>query len=123
MKYGMGILAAGCGALALGAVWAVPLLANPIDQVASIDKTILAESLLRFRGMLYWILGLTLAVVALTWVFLLLRNKLGRPDLTRRAVTWDCGYAKPTARMQYTASSFAQPIVNFFKPLLSPAIR
>ena len=28
------------------------------------------------------------------------------PD-RRRAVTWDCGYAAPTARMQYTASSFA----------------
>jgi len=28
--------------------------------------------------------------------------------------TWDCGYCKPTARMQYTASSFAQPIMNMF---------
>ncbi len=27
-------------------------------------------------------------------------------------VTWDCGYAKPTARMQYTASSFAQPLMK-----------
>jgi hydrogenase-4 component B len=27
---------------------------------------------------------------------------------------WDCGYAAPNARMQYTASSFAQPIIDFF---------
>ena len=32
--------------------------------------------------------------------------------------TWDCGYAAPTVRMQYTSSSFAQPIVDFFAPVL-----
>ena len=32
--------------------------------------------------------------------------------------TWDCGYAHPTARMQYTASSFAEPFTTFFRTLL-----
>ena len=32
--------------------------------------------------------------------------------------TWDCGYARPTARMQYGASSFSQPLTDFFQPLL-----
>ena len=39
----------------------------------------------------------------------------------RRAGTWDCGYAQPTARMQYTASSFAQTIVGLFAWVLRPA--
>src|SRR5262249_37352001 len=30
------------------------------------------------------------------------------------SVTWGCGYIRPTPRMQYTASSFAQPVVDFF---------
>ena len=34
------------------------------------------------------------------------------------AVTWDCGYAAPSSRMQYSASSFAQPITDLFKMLL-----
>jgi len=34
------------------------------------------------------------------------------------AGTWDCGYAAPSARMQYGASSFAQPLTDFFQPLL-----
>jgi len=34
------------------------------------------------------------------------------------AVTWDCGYAAPTARMQYTASSFADPITRLFRVFL-----
>ncbi len=33
-------------------------------------------------------------------------------------VTWDCGYAVPTARMQYGASSFSQPLTDFFQPIL-----
>ncbi len=36
------------------------------------------------------------------------------------AGTWDCGYAKPDSRMQYTASSFAQSIVLLFSWLLRP---
>lgn len=34
--------------------------------------------------------------------------------------TWDCGYTLPSARMQYTASSFAQMIVDFFQWILWP---
>jgi len=34
------------------------------------------------------------------------------------AVTWDCGYAHPSPRMQYTASSFAQPLTESFGMLL-----
>ncbi|HUW70396.1 MAG TPA: proton-conducting transporter membrane subunit [bacterium] len=41
---------------------------------------------------------------------------------SRRAPTWDCGYASPTSRMQYTASSFAQSIVRLFNAILRPDI-
>lgn len=34
--------------------------------------------------------------------------------------TWDCGYAKPTARMAYTGTSFTQPLTYLFSPLLRP---
>jgi len=37
-----------------------------------------------------------------------------------RAVTWDCGYAAPTARMQYTAGSFAGVISEWFAGILRP---
>jgi hypothetical protein len=43
-------------------------------------------------------------------------------------ITWDCGYALPTARMQYTASSFAQVLSRLFRRVLfadmhRPALR
>ncbi len=33
-------------------------------------------------------------------------------------MTWDCGYARPSARMQYTGSSFAEPLTEAFAMLL-----
>ncbi len=32
--------------------------------------------------------------------------------------TWDCGYAAPTPRMQYGASSFSQPLTDLFQPVI-----
>jgi hypothetical protein len=34
--------------------------------------------------------------------------------------TWDCGYARPTPRMQYTSSSFAQSLVGLFRSVMRP---
>jgi NADH:ubiquinone oxidoreductase subunit 5 (subunit L)/multisubunit Na+/H+ antiporter MnhA subunit len=36
------------------------------------------------------------------------------------SVTWDCGYAAPSARMQYTSSSFAGTLVGLFSWALQP---
>jgi hydrogenase-4 component B len=41
-------------------------------------------------------------------------------DGLQRAPTWDCGYAQPTARMQYTAGSFAATITSWFAWILRP---
>ena len=51
--------------------------------------------------------------VALLW-------QQARRNGVRRAVTWDCGYARPTARMQYTAGSFAGTITGWFDWILCP---
>lgn len=40
-----------------------------------------------------------------------------------RVGTWDCGFAKPSARMQYSASSFAQSIVRIFRFVLRQRIQ
>lgn len=39
--------------------------------------------------------------------------RLRRQPLETRC-TWDCGYALPTARMQYTGTAFTQPLTDFF---------
>jgi len=56
------------------------------------------------------------AVLAAAAVALLFRRLL-RNGL-RRGLTWDCGYAQPAARMQYTAGSFAGTITGWFQWIL-----
>jgi len=69
-------------------------------------------------------LGIVALMVALALVLfvalgrLLARRKTG----VRRARTWGCGYARPAPRMQYTASSFAEPLTRIFQPLLRSRI-
>lgn len=58
--------------------------------------------------------GALLFIVAALASFVAMRS---RPA---HSVTWDCGYAAPTARMQYTSSSFADTIVRLFGWVLWP---
>src|SRR5207245_6130983 len=52
----------------------------------------------------------------------LLRRRIRRaPSAT--TVTWDCGYAAASGRMQYTASSFAQIVVHIFALALRPPVK
>ena len=60
-------------------------------------------------------------VIALIAVSVAFRVQLRR-SAVRRAVTWGCGYARPTSRMQYTSSSFAQMLVRLFAAVLWPAV-
>lgn len=46
------------------------------------------------------------------------RNGLLSKRQVAAGPTWDCGYAQPSARMQYTASSFAAPLTGYFRKYL-----
>jgi len=43
-----------------------------------------------------------------------LRDRRLRQQPLETKCTWDCGYALPTARMQYTGTAFTQPLSDFF---------
>lgn len=60
----------------------------------------------------------TLAILALasaTWLW-----RIAHVNGLRRCLTWDCGYAKPSARMQYVSASFAEIVVGWFRWILQP---
>jgi len=54
----------------------------------------------------------------LAGLFYLMRNFLLKKRMVGSEPTWDCGYTCGTGRMQYTGSSFAQPIIDFFAGVL-----
>ena len=45
-----------------------------------------------------------------------LRNR--KKNSERKVGTWDCGYAKPDARMEYTPTAFVQPLADLFNGFL-----
>ena len=55
-----------------------------------------------------------LLALLLVWLLLPLLFRRGLAHRVRRRSAWDCGYAPPTYRMQYTASAFAQPFRRLF---------
>ena len=65
------------------------------------------------------VVGIALVLsLGLAALYLRLRTRAA----PRNVGTWDCGYAAPSATMQYTSSSFAQSIVGFFGWALRPRV-
>ncbi len=118
MTVPMGVLAAGCLGLGLLPMAALPMLAAatrawaPMPGLAAVTATA--------DGALAWITALGVALVALVAAVAAAWPLLPRARQRRGAVTWDCGYARPTARMQYTGSSLGQGVVGMFAFLLWP---
>lgn len=61
-----------------------------------------------------------LSIVLTAGILLISLIVLFRNKKVENTGTWDCGYANPDNRMQYTASSFAQSIISLFSWLLRP---
>jgi len=65
-----------------------------------------------------WVAAMVFGLLlALFGGLFILRRALLRGRDVRTGPTWDCGYAAPTARIQYTYSSFAQPLADMFQAL------
>ncbi|MEW5895870.1 MAG: proton-conducting transporter membrane subunit [Candidatus Omnitrophota bacterium] len=118
MRIPMVILSGACIMAGLGAPLIVALLPKTVVDLtrASIDDVSIS---------LFTTIHPFMSIVMVSSVFLLivavltvLRRRLLHTRRIMRAPTWDCGYAMPHPRMQYTGSSFAQPIVDFFKGIL-----
>jgi hydrogenase-4 component B len=113
----MGLLASLCAAIGFG-----PLLLAPIlNRTATAWAPDLALKLPRLTALaplasVTVVCGALAAVVAATGGWLVARTR-GFPALVG---TWDCGFAAPSARMQYTSSSFAEMLVGIFRWALRP---
>ena len=115
MKVAMAALAMLCAIIGLCSPFLIKPLAAAITPLA-VSYPLLDAGV----NMLYVSAG-ALTLIALILCVWALRSALSRGLPPVRGVTWDCGYAAPTARMQYGASAFTQPLTDFFQPLLRKA--
>jgi len=114
MRGSMALLAAICLALGLAPLCFWPAIAraartwNPAWAASEPPAPLAALGLVQMT-----LAGLAAALAWGLW-------RKARANGSRRGLTWDCGYAGPTARMQYTGGSFAGLTAGWFTWLLRP---
>ena len=115
MKFPMALLALVCITIGLLPALMAPLL----DRAVTAWHPGLATADLRLAiaAPLGWI---TLLGVALLLAIALFYRFSPRSSSDPTSQTWSCGYLAPTSRMQYSASSFAEILVNLFSGILRP---
>ncbi|MFA5260640.1 MAG: proton-conducting transporter membrane subunit [Candidatus Omnitrophota bacterium] len=118
MRLSMATLAGACIFIGLGAPFIIRGLGRIIADISGVPLDLIELSLLEVMPPLIYIVVVALSLFVVLLLIVLLRRGLLRGREITRVPTWDCGYASPDPRMQYTASSFAQPIVDFFKGIL-----
>ncbi len=116
-------LAVLCLALGLGAYAALPAFAPVMATITGTPADVFQSALADAQRVLLLIALASVAFLVFIALAATARKALLAGRTVTRAVTWDCGYARPTARMQYTGSSFVQPVVELFALFLQPASR
>ncbi|WP_327589616.1 proton-conducting transporter membrane subunit [Nonomuraea sp. NBC_00507] len=118
----MALAVAGCVALALAPTLVVPALGRAVGVVFPGRDVVSGELTLRLAGVSGMISPLLIAIALLAAVVAVLG--LVRVTASRRARRaarlWDCGAGPMSARMEYTATSFAEPLQRVFDDVLAP---
>ena len=124
MVAAMGLFAVGCVILALApaalGAWLSRAAATTLHTQPDVVR---AGVTLRLAGIASTLSPLTIAVAlvgAVTATGLAVRVVSARVARRRAVALWDCGAGPPTERMQYTATSFAQPLQRVFDDVLAP---
>jgi NADH:ubiquinone oxidoreductase subunit 5 (subunit L)/multisubunit Na+/H+ antiporter MnhA subunit len=120
MRIPMVILVAGCAAIGLFAPFALGLFKHILPALTGLPEMQVEELVSRGMGVLIPVMIAAWGLAAVVAGLFLLRSRLLKGRVVTRSLTWDCGYVNPSPRMQYTGSSFAQPLTEFFKMVLKP---
>ena len=123
MLVGMGVAALACIGLALAPTLVLPALARVAGGVTGsgpvVTGTVTIE-LVGVAGAMSPLLLVMALAVAIALVVALPRLLTARAGRVRTARLWDCGGGPMSARMQYTATSFAEPLQRVFENVLEP---
>ncbi len=117
MRVPMLALAAVCLAIGLAPVLFWPAVSRAVDAWHPAWATRESPAPLATLGLFQATLGILVATAAAA-LWYRAKSRGGR-----RAPTWDCGFRAPTARMQYTAASFAGITAGWFDWILQPMLR
>ncbi|MCX5880850.1 MAG: proton-conducting transporter membrane subunit [Deltaproteobacteria bacterium] len=114
MRIPMLILALGCLSIGLLSPYIVSAMNPVIGNVTGLLHSDIEVHLSVVIRPLQRVTALTCIFILILGLLATLRRHLLSGRTPRESNTWDCGFVHPTARMQYTASSYAQPITAMF---------
>jgi hydrogenase-4 component B len=117
MRLAMAALALGCVGVGMLPALLMPALDQVVRAWARLDAPTpsLAE-LVPWRA----VMAMNAALVGVACAAALFVRSRSAAKRAAPVLTWDCGYARPDARMAYTASSFAEILVGLYGWLLRP---
>jgi hydrogenase-4 component B len=128
MVVGMGAAAVACGILGVGPGLIAPVLSRVLPELpvgAAGRPPPSLGILLRLPGIGGSVSPTLLAGgvgAGIALALLAARRGARRRPAARTAALWACGGGAPTARMQYTATSFAEPLTRVFDGVLRPDV-
>ncbi len=115
MRAPMIALALGCVTVGFCAPQVVGAMKPVIVGITGLSDGEAARGLATATESLRSVIPASVVFVLVVGFLLVLRRRLLAGREVTVSGTWDCGYAQPTPRMQYTASSFAQPLTDMFR--------
>ncbi len=114
MRIPMMLLAFGCLSIGFFAPIVISAMAPVIGNVTGLLKIDIDTHLAAVTVPLQRVTALSCIFILILGFLIYLRRHLLSDRTPAQCNTWDCGFVRPTARMQYTASSYAQPITSMF---------
>jgi len=108
-----------CIAIGFAAPAIVPALTGIVAEASGLPASGVAAVLSPLSRALAITVAVFAALALLGALIWIARGRRLAAAGVRRAPVWGCGFQRPTPRMQYTASSFAQPLVTQFRPLIA----
>jgi hydrogenase-4 component B len=124
MRVPMAVLAALCAAIGLAPAAVLPSLRAVAAAWARTGEGAFAAASDRATTAAW---GVSVAAAALLLVVgavaLLRRRRLAAHPAPAQVETWGCGFSAPTARMQYTGSSFADLLLERFSWAIFPRVK
>jgi hydrogenase-4 component B len=114
MKIPMLLLAVGCLLIGLLAPCIISAMNPVIGNITGLLKNDISVHLALVVRPLQRITALSIIFILILGLLIYIRRRLLSGRTFGQSSTWDCGFIRPTARMQYTASSYAQPLTAMF---------
>ncbi|MFQ3619654.1 MAG: proton-conducting transporter membrane subunit [Spirochaetales bacterium] len=117
-----GYILAACNLLiGLGSLGIAPLMfAGALSIVPPIEGEYGFETVQLLKQTLLPLGILGAFLLGLSFIMYSLRNLMLKTQRIASSLTWDCGYLEPSPRMQYTGTSFSQPIWALSRGILRP---